>query len=190
MNHYQLIAGLGNPGEKYKKTRHNVGYWGIEALADKHSLVWKQAVNSKASCCQLTLNGQRVWLLKPSSYMNDSGYDIALMAAYYKISQEKIMILHDELDFSPGIVKVKQSGGHGGHNGIRSVISHLNGSDFTRIRFGIGRGSIPTERYVLTTPLSSEVSSIESAIDTFIQSSDDLIGGDFNRAVEKIHLSQ
>ena len=99
------------------------------------------------------------------------------------------MVLHDELDFPPGTVRVKQSGGHGGHNGIRSVMNHLGQSDFTRVRFGIGRGKQAVERYVLTAPTSSEVAMITSAIDLFTRFSDDLIAGDFNRAVENIHAN-
>ncbi|MBF13622.1 MAG: aminoacyl-tRNA hydrolase [Legionellales bacterium] len=189
MREFQLIVGLGNPGDQYARTRHNVGYWAVSALADKHDLTWRQAVNSKASCCQLMLSTKRIWLFKSSSYMNDSGRDISLMANYYNISHDKIMVLHDELDFPPGTVRVKQSGGHGGHNGIRSVMNHLGQSDFTRVRFGIGRGKQAVERYVLTAPTSSEVAMITSAIDLFTRFSDDLIAGDFNRAVENIHAN-
>ena len=190
MSQIKLVVGLGNPGPSYEKTRHNVGFWALDALVQRYQLTWKQAPKGKAQCCRLTWPSQEgALLLKPSRYMNESGFDVSLVASYYQIKPSQIMILHDELDFEPGVLRVKVSGGHGGHNGIRNIAQLIGDPGFVRVRFGIGRSKGATDRYVLSIPPSHDMVKIKQAVEIFVDESESLIGGDFDQAVQRIHLS-
>ena len=132
-----LIAGLGNPGEKYSKTRHNVGFSFIEELADEYNIsLSKQKFSAEYG--KGKIDGYDVLLVKPLSFMNLSGEPVQKITNFFNIQTENVIIVHDDLDIEIGRVKIKEKGGHGGHNGIRSLISHI-GNDFTRVRIGIGR---------------------------------------------------
>lgn len=132
-----LIVGLGNPGDKYKNNRHNVGFMVVDQIAgDNHFPVFKSKFNGEIS--EGRLAGQKVALLKPMTYMNDSGISVRKAADFYKIPPEKIIVFHDELDIEPSRVKIKKGGGAGGHNGIKSMDAHLGTQDYWRVRLGIG----------------------------------------------------
>ena len=131
----QVIIGLGNPGEQYERTRHNVGFWLIDQLSDGSGMKSESKLMGNAS--QMSLAGQSVRLFKPSTYMNDSGQAVRKFIDFYKLSIEQVLICHDELDLPPGVMRFKRGGGHGGHNGLRSIMSHC-GKDFLRLRIGIG----------------------------------------------------
>ncbi len=133
-----LIVGLGNPGEKYKKTRHNVGFSFLDQLAEKHSFSFSDS-KWKAKTCKTILWGEPVVLAKPETFMNLSGESVGRIASYFKIAAEKIVVVHDELDLPTGRVKMVVDRGPGGHKGIVSIISHLNSKNFARIRIGVGR---------------------------------------------------
>lgn len=130
----RLIAGLGNIGAEYEDTRHNAGFWLVDALAHKLGTSFRQekgfhgAVARAGSC----------WLVKPSTYMNRSGQSVAALATFYKIAPEEILVAHDELDLPPGAVKMKQGGGHAGHNGLKDIQARIGSADFWRVRIGIG----------------------------------------------------
>jgi len=132
-----LIAGLGNPDREHLTTRHNAGFWFVDALADRHGGRFSANRKLEGDIAEVTLSGQRVRLLKPSTYMNLSGSSVAKTMAYYKIPVAQVLVVHDELDFAPGRVKLKFGGGHAGHNGMRSVIEHI-GTDLWRLRIGVG----------------------------------------------------
>lgn len=132
-----LIVGLGNPGAEYDGTRHNVGFESIAAMADKYRFPPAKAAK-KAQVSKGRIDGQEAVLAQPMTFMNLSGDAVGGLARYFKIEPENIVVVHDELDFDPGVVRVKNGGGHGGHNGLRSIIDHC-GRDFLRVRIGVGK---------------------------------------------------
>ena len=141
-----LIVGLGNPGGKYEKNRHNIGFMAAEAFkADNPSLsVWKSKHSGLMS--DGTLGGHKVYLLQPQTYMNDSGRSVSAAARFFKIPASQVIVFYDELDLAPGRIRIKQGGGHGGHNGLKSIDAHL-GKDYWRVRLGIGHPG-PKERVI------------------------------------------
>jgi len=156
-----LIAGLGNPGANYVKTRHNVGFQVVDALARSQGISL-DLTKWEAHYCRASLWGARVFLIKPQTFMNLSGKSIARFADFFKISPSHILVIHDDIDMHPGRLKLVSSGGPGGHNGIRSLIQHLGTKDFFRLKYGIGRPGqndihpgIPVERFVLA-PFSDD----------------------------------
>ena len=132
-----LIAGLGNPDPEYLATRHNAGFWLADALASENGARFSSNRKLEADCAEITLAGRRIRLIKPMTYMNESGRALAKAVAYYKIPPAGVLVAYDELDFPPGRVQLKFGGGHAGHNGMRSIIAHL-GAGFWRIRIGVG----------------------------------------------------
>jgi PTH1 family peptidyl-tRNA hydrolase len=165
-----LIAGLGNPDARYLATRHNAGFWLADALAAEHGAQFSQNRKLEADIADISLAGQAVKLVKPQTYMNESGRALAKATHYFKIPSAEVLVAYDELDFPPGRVQLRFGGGHAGHNGMRSVISHL-GPDFWRIRIGVGhpgdRGQV-TGHVLRRAPAAEEnliMGSIRRAID-------------------------
>lgn len=146
----KCIVGLGNPGKKYEKTRHNVGFMVIDELANRYN--WNLNKSKfKGNFCVEHFEGEKVVLLKPETFMNLSGESIRAMMDFYNMELENIIVIYDDLDLSPGKIRLRQKGGHGGHNGVRNTIDHLGTKDFKRIRVGIGRPkfNIPVVDFVL-----------------------------------------
>jgi peptidyl-tRNA hydrolase, PTH1 family len=135
--HIELIVGLGNPGAEYAATRHNVGFWFVDLLAEEHGGRFSTQRKLKGDLAEITVAGKRVRLLKPSTYMNLSGESVGATANYYKIPPEHVLVAYDELDLTLGRVQLKFEGGAAGHNGVSSVIEHM-GPKFWRLRFGVG----------------------------------------------------
>ena len=160
-----LIVGLGNPGPIYARTRHNVGFMCLERLAARHSLRFDTR-RLKAEIARGTVEGRSVMLAKPQTYMNDSGISVAEILRWYKIPQTNLLVIYDELDLPTGILRLRERGSAGGHNGMKSIIAHL-GQDFNRLRVGIGRPSTsgPTRDYVLNNFTRQEAPLIATAID-------------------------
>lgn len=131
------IVGLGNPGSEYAKTRHNAGYWLVDRLASESGETLRPEAKFLGDAGQISLAGCSVRLLKPTSFMNESGQSVRRFIDFYKLDPERILVIHDELDLPPGTVRLKYGGGHGGHNGLRDVVAHC-GRDFLRLRIGIG----------------------------------------------------
>jgi PTH1 family peptidyl-tRNA hydrolase len=161
----RLIVGLGNPGKEYSLTRHNVGFWWVDLLAKKYNGLWKMEGKFFGEVCKIKINNEDVWLLKPLTYMNLSGKAVAGLARFYQIPVEDILVVHDELDILCGQAKIKQGGGHAGHNGLKDIGSIL-GKDFWRLRLGIDH---PGDRalvsdYVLSSPSKAQLSEIEMQI--------------------------
>jgi PTH1 family peptidyl-tRNA hydrolase len=135
--HLKIIAGLGNPEERYARTLHNAGFWFVDAVASSERGEFRYEKRFDAAVCKIALAGNDVWLVKPQSYMNLSGGPIRAILDYYRLSVESLLVAHDEIDLPPGVVRLKKGGGPGGHNGVRDTIRHC-GSDFMRLRLGVG----------------------------------------------------
>ncbi len=131
------IAGLGNPEERHARTLHNAGFWFVDELARRASAQFRYEKRFDADVCRIDLSGSEIWLIKPQSYMNLSGGPLRSVLDYYRFAVSDLLVAHDEIDLEPGTVRLKQGGGHGGHNGLRDVIKHT-GSDFMRLRIGVG----------------------------------------------------
>jgi PTH1 family peptidyl-tRNA hydrolase len=132
-----FIVGLGNPDREHLTTRHNAGFWFVDALAERHHSRFSASRKLEGDVAEADISGHRVRLLKPATYMNRSGSSVAKALAYYKVSPAQLLVVHDEIDFPPGRVRLKFGGGHAGHNGMRSVIEHV-GADIWRLRIGVG----------------------------------------------------
>ena len=153
----KLIVGLGNPGKKYEKTRHNVGFMILdriqEMLVSEGISNWELSKKFNASICGLTRNNEKIFLAKPMTYMNHSGESVGLIAHYYKIVPEDIIVVHDDKDLPLGTIKVQSNRGDGGHNGIKSIVQHIGTKDFGRIRVGVAsaneRKMADTAKFVL-----------------------------------------
>ena len=137
-----IIAGLGNPGTQYDKTRHNVGFIAIDYIADKLGVRIDRA-KFHALTAEAKIGEVRVLLMKPQTYMNNSGVAIGEAAAFYKIPPERVLVLHDEISFDPGIIRIRRKGSAGGHNGLKSVIAHLASEEFPRVKIGVGKKPNP-----------------------------------------------
>jgi peptidyl-tRNA hydrolase, PTH1 family len=186
----QLIVGLGNPGSQYEQTRHNAGFLFVEALARQHGASFNKESKFHGEACKLSIAGSDVWLLKPMTFMNRSGQGIAALARFYKIEVENILVAHDELDLPPGDIRLKQGGGHGGHNGLRDTIEKLgNNRDFQRLRIGIGHPGHASQvtGYVLGKPPADEQRLIEDAIDLALKVMPLAIDGEMQKAMNQLH---
>lgn len=166
----RLIVGLGNPGESYQGTRHNIGFQALDSLAETHHVSFTES-KWQAKTAKGTLWGQPVILAKPETYMNESGRAVGQIASYYRISPQDIIVLHDDLDLALARIKVVCSRGAGGHNGILSLITHLGSRDFVRIRLGIGRPdpTMPVKNFVLARFLPEEQSIVHNQMGTIHQ---------------------
>lgn len=185
-----LIVGLGNPGRQYEDTRHNAGAWFVERLAKQHNASLSADSKVPGRTARITLHGHELRLLVPTTFMNISGQAVAPFAHFFKIAPERILIVHDELDLPPGTAKLKQGGGHGGHNGLRDIISKLgNNANFGRLRIGIGHpGSADkVSGYVLGKAPATEQRMIDDAIGEAIAILPDLLSGHPNRAMNRLH---
>ena len=187
----KLIIGLGNPGDKYSKTRHNAGFWFIDALTQKYSASFKAENKFSGEVAKANIAGQAVWLLKPSTFMNRSGLAAHQLSSFYKIKPEEILVAYDELDLPPGTVRFKESGGHGGHNGLRDLHAQIS-NEYLRLRFGIGH---PGDRnkvadYVLSRPNQGDEIEINNAIDRSLDVIDQIIIGETQKAMNILHTEQ
>ena len=184
----RIIVGLGNPEDRYERTLHNAGFWFADALARKFGGHFRYEKKFDAEICRVKIHGEDVWLVKPQSYMNHSGPPVRGMLEYYRLQPGELLVAHDEIDLPPGTVRIKEGGGHGGHNGIRDIIRHC-GADFLRLRLGVGH---PGEKdkvtnYVLK-PGSAEIeSAIDRNIDDTIGVLPELVDGNINAAMKKLH---
>ncbi|MEJ2632509.1 MAG: aminoacyl-tRNA hydrolase [Acidihalobacter sp.] len=184
----RLIVGLGNPGPKYDQTRHNAGFWFVDEVARRHGARWRTEGRFLGETARVAIDGADVWLLKPSTYMNKSGQSVAAVTAFYKIAPSQLAVAHDEIDLPPGDVRFKFGGGHGGHNGLRDIFSHL-GRDFWRVRLGVGH---PGHRdqvidYVLGRPGRDERTQIDICVDKAADLLPKLVAGDTERAMHALH---
>ena len=188
----QLVAGLGNPGAKYEQTRHNAGFWFVDAVARKYSAQFHHESKYKSDIARCDIHGHDCRLQKPMDFMNCSGPPVASLASFYRIPRNAILVVHDDLDLEPGIVRLKRSGGHGGHNGLRDLIPCLGGNDFLRLRIGIGH---PGHRdvvtgHVLKPATREDRDAIDSAIELALQVLPDIIAGKTDKAMKELHTAK
>lgn len=183
-----LIVGLGNPGPEYEATRHNAGFWFVDELARRYNAQFVSDKKCGGDACRVTIDGLDVRMLKPMTFMNRSGQPVRALAQYYDVPVGKILVVHDEIDLPPGTVKLKQGGGHGGHNGLRDIVSHL-GRDFARLRIGVGHPGHKDDvvDYVLKRPSRSDDEAIRRAIDEAADVTPDLLRAGFQKAMTTLH---
>lgn len=187
----QLIVGLGNPGRQYDKTRHNAGFWFVNELARRYSASFKLESRFSGEVSKAIIEGHTVWLLKPTTFMNKSGLAARQLASFYKIPVENILVVHDELDLSPGVMRLKLSGGHGGHNGLRDLHAHIT-KEYWRLRVGVGH---PGDRnkvvnYVLSPATKEDAVNILQGIDRAADCIQLILEGELQRAMNQLHTKE
>lgn len=185
-----LIVGLGNPGQQYESTRHNAGAWFVESIARRYATALSPDSKFHGLTGRARIDGQEVKLLIPTTFMNLSGKAVSAMANFYKIAPEHILVAHDELDINPGSIRLKQGGGHGGHNGLRDIISSLgNNKQFHRLRIGIGHpgNASAVTGFVLGKAPQKEQQWIDASIDEAITHLSSIVDGNMQKVMNKLH---
>ena len=184
----RIIVGLGNPGPEHQVTRHNAGFWFVDLLARRHGGEFRDYRKYSGETAKISVDGNELVLLKPTTYMNRSGLSIRQLSEFYKIAPTDILVAHDELDLPVGTVRLKQGGGHGGHNGVRDVIAHL-GPDFWRLRIGVGHPGAKelVLDAVLDRPPAAEQQAIEQAMSSALQIVPELLGSGAQKAMHSLH---
>ncbi len=183
-----MIAGLGNPGDKYEKTLHNAGFWFVDELARQYGGQFNYDKKFDADVCRVSIRGNDIWLAKPQSFMNMSGQPIRALLDYYRNDISGLLVAHDEIDLPPGTVRLKKGGGHGGHNGLRDIIRHC-GNDFLRLRLGVGHPGNKDQvtSYVLKRANASSEAAILGNIDEAADAIPTLVEEGLNAAMKKLH---
>ncbi|MBC7547181.1 MAG: aminoacyl-tRNA hydrolase [Polaromonas sp.] len=187
----KLFVGLGNPGSEYEATRHNAGFWWIDALARELKVPLSLDKNYYGQVARTTVNGQNVWLLKPLTFMNLSGKSVAALARFFKITPAEVLVVHDELDMGPGQVKPKFGGSHAGHNGLRDIHAQLGSADYWRLRLGVGHPGLKAEvvNWVLKKPMLEHRQAIDECIERSMKAVPELLKGEMDKATMLIHTS-
>ncbi|ADJ29356.1 aminoacyl-tRNA hydrolase [Nitrosococcus watsonii] len=184
-----LLIGLGNPGIEYAQTRHNAGFWWLDAVASELGIDFKPGAKFFGDYARAHWRGHDLWLLKPTTFMNRSGQAVLALLNYYQIPLERLLIAHDDLDLPPGIAKLKRTGGHGGHNGLRDIINRLGRRDFLRLRLGVGHPGSGQDvvSYVLNRPSREDRQAIETAIGAGFEVLPEVLAGDTEKAMHRLH---
>ena len=185
----KVIVGLGNPGPKYTETRHNAGFWFIDEVAHKYSATLRPEKKFHGEVAKISLEGKEIWLLKPDTFMNRSGLSVQSLMSFYRITAEQLLVAHDEIDLPPGTAKLKTGGGHGGHNGLRDIISQLGTNDFHRLRIGVGHPGSKDQvvDYVLHNASLDDRILIDRDIDDAVSVMPELVSGALEQAMQKLH---
>jgi len=185
----RVIVGLGNPGPKYTETRHNAGFWFIEEVARKYSATFRPDKKFHGEVAKISLEGKEIWLLKPGTFMNRSGLAVQSLLSFYRFTAEQLLVVHDEIDLPPGTAKLKTGGGHGGHNGLRDIISQLGSKDFHRLRIGVGHPGSKDQvvDYVLHDASRDDRILIDRDIDDAVSVMPELASGALEQAMQKLH---
>ena len=185
----RLFVGLGNPGPEYAATRHNAGFWWLDALADQLGARLSPERSYHGLVARVNRPDGPVWLLEPMTYMNRSGQAVAPLARFFKIEPQQILVVHDELDLLPGQAKLKRGGSAAGHNGLKDIQAQLGTLDFWRLRLGIGHPGVRAEvvDYVLRKPSAEHRDGIVKAIEQSLSAAELLMAGEMDAALQKIH---
>jgi len=184
-----LIIGLGNPGPQYAETRHNAGFWFLDRLAQVSSVPFRMQSRLQAETARLRLDGHDCILARPTTFMNHSGQAVRAVMDYYKVSASGLMIAYDELDLPPGVARLKQGGGHGGHNGMRDIFRHTIDPDFLRLRIGIGHpgSKDAVTAYVLGRATATQERMIRDSIADAVGEIPRILSGDVAGAMKALH---
>ena len=184
----RAIVGLGNPGADYELTRHNAGFWFVDRLADAHGVDFRKEARFHGVGAEIKLGDQRLWLLKPATFMNNSGRAVQALMAFHKLAPSQIVIAHDELDLDAGAIRLKVGGGHGGHNGLRDIHAQI-GAEYRRVRIGVGH---PGEKHLVTdyltagTPSKADAKLILEGIDAAVEALP-LMLENWEKATQQLH---
>jgi PTH1 family peptidyl-tRNA hydrolase len=186
-----IIAGLGNPGPEHRFTRHNAGFWFVDALAHALGAQFRSHARYHGEVCRVPLDGREVVLLKPQTYMNRSGRSVRALLDYLKVTAGELLVVHDELDLPPGTARFKLGGGHGGHNGLRDTITHC-GPDFWRLRLGIGHPGDKSQviDYVLQRGAPADEEALLQAIDASLQALPVFVRDGSEKAMHALHSAK
>ena len=191
----RLIVGLGNPGPDYEQTRHNAGFWLVDNLANSlPGCRLQRESRYHALMAKTSIAGKEVWLLEPLTYMNRSGQSVGALARFFKINADEVLVVHDELDLAPGVVKMKKGGSSAGHNGLKDITAALGTADYWRLRLGIGHPRVLGSQqavadFVLHRPRKEEQSLIEESIDKSLRIVPLLVEGKFEAATMQLHTA-
>ena len=188
----KLIVGLGNPGQEYSVTRHNAGFWFADRLVESYGGNFSSEAKFFSELTRLRIDDVDCRLLKPATFMNESGRAVAAIISYYKYSPEEVLVIHDEIDLEPGIVRLKNGGGHGGHNGVRDIINSIGSNNFLRLRIGVGH---PGHRDLVIDSVLSRASAeqqvlIDKAIEQALDVMPFIIKGEFQKAMNELHKTE
>ena len=188
----KLFVGLGNPGPEYDATRHNAGFWWVDAMARELKTSLSMDKGYHGMVARTTVNGQNVWLLQPQTFMNLSGKSVGALARFFKIASNEILVAHDELDIAPGQVKLKFGGSHAGHNGLRDIHAQLGSGDYWRLRLGVGHPGDKSEvvNWVLKKPSLDHRIAIDQCIDRSLKALPAFLAGDMEKATLLVHTSK
>ncbi|MDH5204799.1 MAG: aminoacyl-tRNA hydrolase [Hylemonella sp.] len=188
----KLLVGLGNPGPEYEATRHNAGFWWLDAVAHELKLSLSFDKSYQGLVARTQIQGEPVWLLKPLTFMNASGKSVAALARFFKIQPDEILVAHDELDIVPGELRLKRGGSHAGHNGLRDIHAQLGSADYWRLRIGVGHPGVKAEviHWVLKKPSPDHRAAIEESIDRSIKALPQLLTGEMDKATMLLHTSK
>ena len=181
--------GLGNPGPDYLMTRHNAGFWFVDALANKLSLTFSSDKKSHSELCRYQSGSVDCWICKPQTFMNDSGLSVQALCSYYKIPMDQVLVAHDEIDLPPGTTRLKEGGGHGGHNGLRDIIQRTGDKDFMRLRIGVGHPGSKDKvvPFVLGRAPSQEEDMIIDSLALPLEKSDEFFGDKLNKLMTELN---
>jgi peptidyl-tRNA hydrolase, PTH1 family len=187
----KLIVGLGNPGAEYQRTRHNAGFWYVDALARAAGASWRRERSQQCELAEVRIGDVEVRLMKPTTFMNRSGTAVQSVCAFYRIPPAEMLVVHDEIDLPPGTVRLKFAGGHGGHNGVRDVIACI-GADFWRIRIGVGHPGDKDQVVdaVLGRATADEQLLIDAALKRGLEVAPQIVAGDTQKAMHALHTEK
>jgi peptidyl-tRNA hydrolase, PTH1 family len=185
----RLVVGLGNPGKEYERTRHNAGFWLVERFAQANGMVLRKDPKFKALVGK---HAGGAWFLLPQSFMNLSGQPVQMLAGFFKIKPEEVLVVHDELDFPPGTARLKQGGGIAGHNGLKDISQRLATHEYWRLRLGVGKPPAGMEGadYVLQKPSADDRAAIDAAIEKSVAVLPQILAGDMQGAMNKLHTEE
>lgn len=184
----KMIVGLGNPGREYANTRHNAGFWAVEALAEKHGVIhWRDQFN--ASVADIRIGGEKVLLVLPQTYMNLSGDAVQPLMHFYKMNPQDLLVIYDDMDLPVGVVRIRKNGSSGGQKGMTSIILRLNEDDFPRIRIGIGRPPVgwKVPDYVTSRPNEEEIPLFKEAISLAAEAAERQVSEELSNVMNDIH---
>jgi PTH1 family peptidyl-tRNA hydrolase len=182
-------VGLGNPGSQYAKTRHNAGFWFVDKLAEKAGQVFRPQARFFGELCELEMEGNRLRLLKPATFMNRSGQAVAAVAGFFRLPAQTLLVVHDEIDLAVGTLRLKRGGGHGGHNGLRDIIAQLGSAEFLRLRIGVGHPGNAGQvvDYVLQRAPLDQQRLLDLAIDEALGVFPKIVQGEIEMAMNELH---